>query len=205
MRSGGDSCSSKYFCVAVFPWCLLSVVKDPSVEKDALAGDRDWNAKPQDVFGIPHFSGGLADRKHDASIHGIHRGGHGCRRNGNAQVDIGKRAVSAGVFAVAAIIKAAIVAVGHAAVCLLRANENYRMCPADVGSVPAVPGVHFIAHFADAEFLHLFRQLFLLVSGQDERVHRVLPMRLRGSPRGRAHLSRRVQSSLFQDNHFRTA
>ena len=85
MRSGGDSCSSKYFCMAVFPWCLLSVVKDPTVEKDALAGDRDRNAKPQDVFGIPHFSGGLAYRKHDAVVHGIHRGGHDCRRNGNAQ------------------------------------------------------------------------------------------------------------------------
>ena len=141
-------------------------MKDPSVEKDALAGDRDRNAKPQDVFGIPHFSGGLADRKHDASIHGIHRGGHDCRRNGNAQVDIGKRSVSAGVFAVAAIIKAAIVAVGHAAVCLLRANENYRMCSADVGSVPAVPGVHFVAHFADAEFLHLFRSCSFSAPGR---------------------------------------
>ena len=91
-------------------------MKDPAVEKDALAGDRDRNAKPQDVFGIPRFSGGLADRKHDASIHGIHRGGHGCRRNGDAQVDIGKRAVSAGVFAVAAVAEAAIAAVVHTAV-----------------------------------------------------------------------------------------
>ena len=116
MRSGGDSCSSKYFCMAVFPWCLLSVVKDPTVEKDALAGDRDRNAKPQDVFGIPHFSGGLAYRKHDAVVHGIHRGGHDCRRNGNAQVDIGECVVSAGVFAVAAVAEAAIAAVGHTVV-----------------------------------------------------------------------------------------